>query len=232
MLKSRKLIVWCCLLASGSIFPGTVMSQSLMGATGLVTIPTARMQQDGTISIGASYFDRKHQEYFEGTMNIGMAYVNITLLPFLELAMRVNRPVPYHSEYTVDRAPMVRFRVLKERKYLPAVVIGIHDLASTESWGTVHFNATYLVLAKKVSDFDFHFGYAPEIMKALYYQLNGVFGGVAYSPHKAINLFAEYDTRHVNAGVQFLLLKHIGINLGTVNFDSWAVGVNFKACLQ
>jgi hypothetical protein len=160
----------------------------MMGTTGLVTIPTARMQQDGTLSFGVSYYDKKYQEFFEGTKDIGMAYVNVTLLPFLELVMRLNRPIP--SDYLADRTPMVRLRMLKERKYLPAVVIGIHDLASTESWGTVHYNATYIVLAKKLNDFDFHFGYAPEIMKARYYQLNGVFGGVAYSPHKAINLLA------------------------------------------
>ena len=231
MFKRLRIIVWCCLLVSGSLFPDWGMAQSLMGTTGLVTIPTARMQQDGTLSVGVSYFDKKHQQYFEGTKNIGMAYLNITLLPFLELVMRVNRPVPYHSEYTVDRTPMVRFRVLKERKYLPAVAVGVHDVASTESSGTVHFNATYVVLSKKISDFDFHFGYAPEIMEARYYQLSGPFGGVAYSPHRAISLLAEYDTRNVNAGVQFLLLKHLGIHLATINFDSWALGVNFKVTL-
>jgi len=230
MLLSRKLLMCCCFLALGNLFAGTVMSQSLMGTTGLVTIPTARMQQDGTMSFGVSYFDKKHQQFFEGTRDIGMAYVNITLLPFLELAMRLNNPMP-SDVFSVDRTPMVRIRVLKERKYLPAVVIGVHDLASTESHGTVHYNATYLVFSKQLDDFDFHFGYAPELMKAKYYQLNGVFGGVAYSPHKAISLFAEYDTRTVNAGVQFLLLNHIGINLATINFDSWAAGVSFKASL-
>lgn len=231
MLKSRNFWVRCYFLALMSLFAETVMSQSLMGTTGLVTIPTARMQQDGTLSFGVSYFDKKHQQFFEGTRDIGMAYVNITLLPFLELVMRLNNPMP-SDVFSVDRTPMVRLRVLKERKYLPALLIGVHDVASTESWGTVHYNATYLVLSKQLSAFDFHFGYAPEIMKAKYYQLSGVFGGVAYSPHKAINLFAEYDTRTVNAGVQFLLLKHIGINLATINFDSWAAGVSFKACLQ
>lgn len=220
-----------CILALGSIFPSSIVAQSLMGTTGLVTIPTARMQKDGTLSMGVSYFDRKHMEYFEGTENIGMAYINLTLLPFLELVMRVNRPVPYHSVYTVDRTPMLRLRILKERTYLPAVVVGIHDFASSQTWGWVYFNATYIVLSKKINEFDFHFGYAPKIMEAHYYQLNGPFGGVAYIPNKAVSLFAEYNTKTINAGVQLQFFKHFGLSLATINFDSFATGVNFKIFL-
>jgi hypothetical protein len=206
--------------------------QSLSGNTGLATIPTARMQEDGSLSFGFSYFDKKHQQYFEGTKDFGAAYVNLTFLPFLEVVLRVNRPIPFHSTYTVDRFPMVRLRVLNEKKYLPAVALGINDFASTSSWGTVHFNATYLVMSKKVAAFDFHLGYAPVIMKALYYQLDGLFGGIAYTPHKSVNLFAEYDTRYVNAGLQYLFLKHFSISLATINFDSYAAGMNFKIFLK
>ncbi len=231
MLMGRRIFFLYCFVIFGSLLPGQVLSQSLMGTTGLVTIPTARMQQDGTVSFGISYFDKKHQQFFEGTRDIGMAYLNVTLLPFLELTMRLNNPFP-SDVFSVDRTPMVRLRLLKERKYLPAVVIGVHDLASTESTSTVHYNATYLVFSKQWKNFDLHMGYAPEIMKARYYQLSGVFGGVAYSPHRAVHLSAEYDTRHVNAGVELLFWKHLGINLGTINFDSWAAGLSFKACLQ
>jgi hypothetical protein len=210
----------------------SVHGQSLSGNTGLVTIPSARMQEDGALSFGFSYFDKKHQQYFEGTKDFGAAYVNLTFLPFLEVVMRVNRPIPFHSTYTVDRFPMVRVRVLNEGKYLPAIALGINDFASTSSWGTVHFNATYLVMSKKIATFDFHLGYAPVIMKALYYQLDGLFGGIAYTPYKSVNLFAEYDTRYVNAGIQYLFLKHFSISLATINFDSYAAGMNFKVFLK
>jgi hypothetical protein len=209
-----------------------VQAQSLSGTTGLATIPTARMQQDGTMSFGVSYFDKKDQQYFEGTKNFGTAYVNFTFLPFVEIVLRVNRPLFYHSTYTVDRFPMVRLRVLNETKFLPAVVVGLHDFASTSAWSTVHFNATYLVMSKKMSDFDFHLGYAPIIMKALYYQLDGVFGGVAYSPVKQVNLFAEYDTRYINAGFQVLFLKHFSASVAAINFNSFSAGINYKVFLK
>lgn len=215
-------------------FPDVLGAQNIMGTTGLVTIPTARMQNDGTLSAGISYIDRKHQEYFEGTKDIANAWINFTFLPFLELAVRLNRPLNYPYKtytYSFDRTPMFRLRALKERKYIPAIVLGIHDMASTSNSGTVYFNATYIVLSKRLNDFDIHLGYAPPIMKARYYQLNGLFGGVSYIPHKNISLLAEYDTKTVNAGVHFEFFKHFGINLSTIKFDSFAAGMNCKVVL-
>ncbi len=233
MASYRKFIAMCCIVGLGIVFPVTCSSQSLLGITGLVNTPTAHMQKDGTLSFGISYFERKHQVYFDGTKDVGHAYINLTLLPFLELAFRANRPLYYETfnKYTFDRTPIIRVRLFNEKKYLPAVVLGIHDFASTESSGTVYFNATYVVLSKKASDFDFHLGYAPRIMKAQYYQLDGLFGGLAFSPHKAINLFAEYDTKTINSGVTFQFLKHFGISLATINFDSFAAGMNYKVFL-
>ena len=232
MLSKRKIFVLTFLLMAGLVLPTAIRAQSLSGTTGLATIPTARMQEDGTMSFGTSYFDKKDQQYFEGTKNYAVAYVSLTFLPFLELVYRVNKPLYYHvHNYTVDQSPMARLRLLKERKYLPAIVVGVHDLASTASWSTVHFNATYVVFSKKIDDFDLHLGYAPRIMKALYYQLDGPFGGVAYSPLTSFHLYAEYDSRYVNAGFQYLFLNHFSISLAALNFNSYAAGINYKIVL-
>lgn len=237
MHKCFQLFVWCSFLVGTGLFPNITIAQNLMGTTGLVTIPTARMADDGTVSTGASYFDKKYQEYFEGTKNIGHAYINITFLPFLELAFRVNRPFHYKNKgttddfYIVDRSPMVRLRLFKEKKYRPAILMGLHDFASTTSNESVFYNATYLVFSKQIKHFDLHLGYAPPIMKARYYQLNGLFGGIAYTPRKGIQLQTEYDSRTFNTGIQIELLKHIGIQAAAINFDSWAAGMNFRFIL-
>jgi hypothetical protein len=208
------------------------MAQSLFGTTGLVTVPTARMQEDGTLSFGVSYFDKKNQQYFEGTKNLGVAYINFTFLPFIELVMRVNKALYYSADnYTVDRFPLIKIRLIKEREYWPAIAIGAHDFGSTSDWKTVHFNATYIVLSKKYHDFDLHLGYAPRIVKALYYQLDGPFGGIAYTPDKSIHLYAEYDTRYINAGLQYQFLKHFAVNLAAINFNSFSGGINYKVFL-
>jgi len=232
MLLVRKSVLLGGLLFLVGVLPTAIRAQSLSGTVGLVTIPTARMQQDGTLSFGTSYFDKKDQQYMEGTKNYVVAYVSMTFLPFLELVYRVNKPLYYHvRNYTMDQTPMVRLRLLKESRNLPAIVFGIQDFASTTEWNTIHFNATYVVLSKKVGDLDFHFGYAPAIMKALYYQLKGPFGGVAYSPVTSLRLNAEYDSRYVNAGFQYLFLNHFAISLAALNFNSYAAGINYKIVL-
>jgi len=231
MLPYKKVPLMFCLLVLGSIFSSESMAQSLNGTTGLVTIPTARMQKDGTLSIGVSYFDQNSQVYFDGTKNIGVAYINMTFLPFLELVYRVNKALYYHTGYIMDRLPMIRLRLLNEKTYIPAIAIGVHDFGSTSDKSTIHFNATYIVLSKKVTDFDFHLGYAPPLMKAVYHQFDGLFGGLAYKPANAVEVYAEYDSRNVNAGLQFQFLKHFAINLASLNFNSYAAGINFRVKL-
>lgn len=227
-----KIIVFTVLLSTGFIVPDYSRAQSLNGATGLIIIPTARMQQDGALNIGASYFEKRNQEYMEGKYDFVSAYLNFTFLPFLELGIRLNKPLDYHEmDYIVDRVPLLRLRLLREGKLLPAVAVGIHDFASTSTWETVHFNATYVVLSKKISDFDFHLGYAPRIMKAEYYQLDGLFGGVSYTLHRNFDLYGEYDSKNINVGFQYRLVRHFAINLAAINFNSYALGINFQAKL-
>jgi len=202
-----------------------------MGTTGLVTVPTARMQEDGSLSFGATYFDRKYQDYSKRQYDVGAVYSTINFLPFLEISLRVNRMLNYPSDknYTVDRVPMVRLRLLKEEKVLPAVVIGVHDFfAAFGGEQAKHYNATYLVLSKKFSALDFHLGYAPVLMEAGNHQLDGVFYGVDYAPLKWINLMGEYDTRYFNAGARVMIGKFFSINTGLINGDSFAGGVNFR----
>ncbi len=227
----------CLIITAGLFTPGTSFAQSLTGATGLVTIPTARMCDDGNLSIGMSYFDKKYQDFSDRSHDFMSAYASLTFLPFLEVTVRLNYPNKMRWSGSqpingVDRVPMVRLRLLREKKYLPAIVAGIHDFASTSNDGTVFFNATYLVLSKKISAVDLQLGYAPKIMDANHYQLTGMFGGVSYSPFHDLFLLAEYDSRYVNTGVQLLFLNHFYLDLASLNFDSYAAGLGFHLLLK
>ena len=231
-LKRLSLIALLGLTGLGS--PFSSLAQSLSGTTGLVTVPTARMQDDGNLSLGVSYFDKKYQDYSNRNYDFASAYANFTFLPFLEMAIRINtmKDPATHKLIGVDRVPMFRLRLLKEKKYLPALVVGVHDFASTNNDGTVYFNATYLVLSKKIRAFDFHLGYSPKIMEAHDYQMIGLFGGVTYSPLRSLDLFAEYDSRYINTGIQYLFLKHFSIHLASLNFDSYALGAGCHFSLK
>jgi hypothetical protein len=214
------------------LLPGSlVRAQNLMGTTGLVTIPTARMQEDGSLSFGVTYFDKKYQDYSNRMYDVGAVYSTINFLPFLEITLRINRMLDYpkNRNYTVDRVPMIRLRLLKEQKTFPAVTFGVHDFfAAFGGEKAKHYNATYLVMSKKLSRFDFHLGYAPELMDAGHYQLNGVFYGIDCALLKWVNLMGEYDTRYFNGGAAVRAGKHFQVNIGLMNGDSFAAGVNYR----
>lgn len=230
MLKTIKIFAAVSFVTASLLVSFSASAQSLIGTSGLVTIPTARMQRDGDLSFGFSYFDKKYQDYSKRDYNVAAIYSTFTFLPFLEISVRLNRMIDYPGQYyTVDRVPSVRLRLLNEKKYLPAVVFGMQDFAT--AFGgvqAIHFNATYLVLSKKVSVVDLHLGYSSKIMTAAIYQFDGFFYGMSWSPFKSVSLFAEYDSRRINAGFQAQILKHFALNLAVLNFDSYAAGISCK----
>jgi hypothetical protein len=68
------------------LIPIYSFSQSIEGATGLLKIPSAEMQKDGTFILGGNYLpDAITPEPFN--YNTGNYYFNITFLPFLNLLL-------------------------------------------------------------------------------------------------------------------------------------------------
>lgn len=127
-------------------------AQTIYGTTGLLHMPTADMQRDKTFMAGANFLHNqatpKHWWY-----NTGNYYVNITFLPFMEVAYcctlnkAVDRdyygnkisywvPSTYGKFVNQDRMFSLRLRLIEEGqwwKYMPALVIGSNDVL-TKSW--------------------------------------------------------------------------------------------------
>ena len=108
-----------------------------------------------------------------------------------------------------------KFRVLKERKYWPAIAIGANDVATTSGQGNQYFGAAYLVLSKTI-EFNNHafggsLGYSYPLFR--HNQFSGVFGGITYSPSffRQLTLMAEYDSKYFNMGASLFLFKHLYI---------------------
>lgn len=155
---------------------------SLTGQTGLIYMPDARIDPDGTWRTGYSFADP-----------YAAVWVSLTAMPRLEASLRYTaiRGVPgfidparagSYGDYK-DKSFDVKFLALEEDGWWPAVALGRQDL-----FGTDVFRATYVTLGKKAGDFDFTFGYGAQ-------RIDGAFGGVRYSPQwlKGWSLVAEYD---------------------------------------
>ncbi|HJX16644.1 MAG TPA: YjbH domain-containing protein [Acidiferrobacterales bacterium] len=162
------------------MLPGSVLADaSLIGQSGLVHMPDARIAEEGTLSIGVSNID----PYFT-------IWSSLTVLPRLELTARFTKidrvpgggPDSEFGDYR-DKSFDAKLLLLKESPYLPALSIGTQDFT-----GTRLFNAKFLTLGKHFSDVDVTLGYGTD-------RIDGAFGGIRYRPswNKNLGFVAEYD---------------------------------------
>jgi hypothetical protein len=154
---------------------------SMIGQTGLINMPDARIDPDGTLRTGYSY-----------AYPYSAFWTSLTALPRLEGSLRYTaiRGVPaFPDDPTADygdfkdKAFDLKFLLLEEDGFWPAIALGGQDI-----FGTEVFRAKYATLGKKLGDFDFTLGYGSE-------RIDGPFGGVRYRPQwlKGWSLVAEYD---------------------------------------
>ena len=151
---------------------------SFTGQTGLINMPDARVEKDGTLRFGAGLFD----PYLP-------IWSSITLLPRIELSGR----------YTIirglsgglgkgfgdfkDKAFDVKALLLKEYDWLPAFALGSQDFT-----GTGVFSAKYGVLSKRLGGTDYTLGFGTD-------RIDGLFGGVRQQVPwiRNLSLVVEYD---------------------------------------
>ena len=195
---------------------GSVYGHSLTGMTGLLNVPSADVQTDGTVIFGASYLDKNHAEVLnsKSQYNVLAYYVNVTFLPFAEVALRSSGPLnrPDRS-FQVDRMVSARIQLLKEQENIPSFVIGGHDIITTVNEGNQYFGALYTVTTKHLNlsehDIGLTLGYGLDIME--HNQFEGLFGGLSFSPSfiPEITVMVEYDSNVVNIGGELSLFDHI-----------------------
>ena len=126
-------------------------SFSNYGTVGLIQLPSARMQPEGTIAFSWSHFD----PYINGSL---IAYP----FSFLEASYQytdVNNALYSNVESFSgdqsykDKGFDFKVQLFRESKNYPAVAVGFRDVA-----GTSLFSSEYLVFSKKVMNVDYTIG--------------------------------------------------------------------------
>lgn len=213
-------------------------AQPTSGTTGLLNIPTANMQPDGTFMFGGNYLPEKiTPERF--SYNTGNYYINITFLPFWEVNYRLSllqtRSTGRYNQQ--DRSFAIRGRLLRERKYIPALVVGGNDVyTSTSGNGNQNFGVLYTVSTKnfkfKECNFSATLGYYFDAFQKN--QDTGIFGGISFSPDffKPLTLIAEHDTKAINIGASLFLFNHLYIQAFAYNMNYFCGGVQYKVYLK
>ena len=122
------------------------------GETGLLEMPTARFMPEGTLKMGINSF----YPYEVTSLSASPFSWLEAVFRYTEIKNQKYGDFAYSGNQTLkDKGFDVKFRLIKERKYLPNVALGLRDLA-----GTGLFSSEYIVASKQIDDFDISLGIA------------------------------------------------------------------------
>jgi hypothetical protein len=207
-----------------------------MGTGGIIRSPDAFIFEDGHVMAGVSYYPKQELAYSNYQYDAFAPFVSCTFLPFMEVSLRITRMFG-RENYTFDRMPSVRLQPLKEKKYLPAIVIGANDFITTGN--ARNFGAFYAVAGKNLklkklqTNIEINGGYAYALQKSNKPDLDGVFYGVKIHHLKLpqVKAMVEYDSRIWNYGISVLLFKRLYIQNSLLNGKHWAGNIVYEVQL-
>ena len=217
-----------------------VNSQSLSGMSGMLTIPTGNIINDGEVYLGVNYLPEVELTRYNFNHSSLTPFISIGFLPFLEISVRSTYPVDgFEYSATGDRMPSLRIKIFSETNVLPSTSIGLHDFVNVFG-GTEaqHFNSLYIVASKRLISTNgivltSTVGYGSDIIKANGHQFVGLFGGLEATISFAksyfdISLISEYDGKKFNAGSRIKLLNHVNILFGLFDLKYASGGISFS----
>lgn len=230
------------------VVPLSLFGQLITGTTGTLNAPSARMQKDKTVMLGGGFLNREITPSTFG-YNTFNYFLNATLLPFLEVSYScilfkaTDKFIPEKEGKFVnqDRSMSVRLRVLRERKYWPAIVVGGNDIFSSVktfeiSSGNQFFSRIFVAASK---DFLLSEEKIGVDLSFIYYRQikgrgNNISLATTYTPSfaKNLNIIAEYDSRFFNVGANYLLFNHLFLQAILQDGQYFSGGLAYKIYLK
>ncbi len=222
-----------------------VKGQSSFGVSGLLTAPSADMQADGTFMVGGNYLPKSMlTDGFR--YNSGNYFLNITFFPFVEVGYRCtlakDRGSDLKNTWQQDRAVSLRLRVLKEKKYVPSVVLGSNDAFTTNALNPLSnkkanrmFGSIYGVVTKNIPIGNHILGITGGYYFPVYDESpdEGFFGGIRYTPgfFPLMSVIADYNGRKMSAGASLFLFRHLRLHVMTYGFADISAGIRYEFIL-
>lgn len=230
-------------------------AQLTYGTTGLLHAPSAEMQADKTVMLGGNFLNKEitSPQWDYHTYNY---FLNVTIFPWLEVAytctlfqsqtIGIDWKVGKGKFTNQDRYFSARIRALKEGqfwKHMPAVVVGTSDPYTESGDGQIsavngngYWCRFYVAATKHLSvgkeKVGVHLSYLYN--NRIDYPLNGVAGGITYSPSflPDLRLIAEYDTKDVALGATYLFFNHLHIQVELQRMKYFTGGLVYKIHLR
>jgi hypothetical protein len=224
--------------AADGVRPGAALRPSVepvswVGMTGFVTTPWCGVQPDQRLAMGYAKLPKRASWDHRGEHSNEVYYADLGLLPRVEIGLRwtvipglktFEDIVPDSKLTDSDRMVSARLAVLEARGLRPGVAIGIEDAT-----GTRRFHSTYAVAGIDVEHKPLQgrvaLGYAPRVIDAGRYVLDGLFGGaeVAFRHRAAAAL--DHDLDRWNTALR--LYPGFGCDVRAALFDLKHLGIGF-----
>ncbi|HEY0021727.1 MAG TPA: YjbH domain-containing protein [Longimicrobium sp.] len=222
------------LIAGSLLMSSEARAQSLTGTTGLVSIPTGRIMEDSELRAGLQWIAPGHHHFYGHHTRRGLVQsLSLGFLPFLEVDLRLTRPLDVPRQALGDRMVSFRVQLIDEGARRPALAVGMHDIV-----GTRLYSATYVVASKEVritpASIGITAGYGENVLDLAVYdeQFVGLFGGVSVAPRPWLALMAEYDGEQPNAGVRIGPLRGFAVLLAAHDLDALSGGMTYTLRLR
>lgn len=227
--------LWALVLLWGGTAEG--QAQMTLGNVGLFQVPTAELNETGTFMGGGNFLPKSLSPFGYATGNY---FVNVTMFSFLELTYRMTliRTDYMHDRPRLrqqDRSISARVRLLRERKYLPALLVGTNDPRGTSYFGTVYGVATKNWELGRGYRLGATVGYIYPLskQKEQTVEYKGVLAGVSVTPGwcRNLKLIAEYDSEGINAGCAATLWKHLTMFVFCHDGRGCSAGIRYEMTL-
>jgi hypothetical protein len=166
---------------------------SFQGFTGILNIPSAHVNREGSIHL--MYSDQRENIWRNDRQKRQENYLlSIGLFNFFELGGRLTeapgRARDLSASFKASSAPLTRGRA-----YWPVLAAGIQDMGG----GSNKLQSRYAVISEDLWRFRLSAGYGFSSNR-----MKGGFGGVEFRAHDWVTLLGEYDTRDTNAGIRLV----------------------------
>jgi len=228
---------------------------NISGKPGLMYIPSAELTQDGTFSIGYNFNPSHYAFKYTDTNSESIAFVNLTILPRLELSLNLLNPngeIAFKRRGIGDRQLDAKYVILTEQAKRPSLavllsapfgvdnsllthaVVATKHTAITESIDaavTIGYGSPYTI-GRRVNANDILSDFRVQDKRDLAYTyLVGAFGGIKLSHRGKGGVMAEWDSRHLNVGAYATLFKRWTIQAGLLDGKQVSVGSSYSVRL-
>lgn len=222
-------------------------AQAYLGISGMMYTPDGYTAEAGSFSVGGNYhnahavwndYNTPTELYNSAQFHLGVAAFNWMEISYsFHLKNYIGFVGPQVAQYDKDQMFNVKFRLLKESRWLPTIAVGANDVfTSVNVDGNQYQGCVYGAASKTVmlsrQQLRFTLGYRRYLHDENSHR-QGLVGGVAYTPSFApwARAMVEWTGSEINCGIHALVWRHFLLQGSLLNGRWPSAGIAFTGSL-